>query len=68
MDYHKKSIHVKKTENLQTFFSFWISDATPAIPTKDFELVKWTLRTLARTVTRYQEASNGFNIYIKYAC
>jgi hypothetical protein len=29
-----------------TFFSFWISDITPVIPTNDFELVRWIPRAL----------------------
>lgn len=33
---------------VRTFFSFWISDATPTIPAKDFELVRWTLKTLQK--------------------
>lgn len=40
-------------EKRVTFFSFWISDATPEIPTRDFELVRWTLRTLQRIAHRY---------------
>ena len=33
-------------EEEKTFFSFSILYATPTIPTKDFEIVRWTLGTL----------------------
>jgi hypothetical protein len=44
--YGYKHTYIQGNRKVETFFSFWISDTTPAIPTNDLELVRWTLKTL----------------------